>query len=483
VPSPLFSKPASLRERRERLAFVLTLLFALPFAYAIGVVIHEKIGPPEVALFIVLAMLYVTFARGRLIGSSVMIHEAQYPRVFAIVRRACAALEIPMPMVFVREDNFVPAAALGFGEPYALVLSSNWIEHFEDDELAFVIGRELGHIAAGHTRFLSLLSVNGKENPLVALVFGAWLRCCDYTCDRVGLLVCGSLDAAVRAIAVSSFHHFGRKVDLAQFAEQGREIAKDSVLRWGEWLGAEPYATNRIASMRAFENSAQFAQLETWFLREAAVAPPALPNGNARVERTDCAGLWRRIAALSIDGIVVSALLLAFGAAHSANGVDINGNTATVDIGNIIQISGNNASPPPKMSSPAPGHSHVTYKNALMSSKLRIVKALRGYLTSFGFVPAYLAILVGLTGQSFGMMITGLRVVTTDFRPPGIWRSVWRYAVALFLWVPAVMLAPFGRHILLYDRLSGTRLVRAERILARATILDANAVPASAMNS
>ena len=102
-----------------------------------------------------------------------------------------------MPLIFVREDNYVPAVALGFGQPYALVLSSHWIELFADDELAFMIGRELGHIAAGHTRFHSLLSVNGNENPLISLIFGAWLRRCALTCDKVGLLCCGSLDAAI----------------------------------------------------------------------------------------------------------------------------------------------------------------------------------------------------------------------------------------------------------------------------------------------
>ncbi|MEO9262929.1 MAG: M48 family metalloprotease, partial [Candidatus Baltobacteraceae bacterium] len=161
--SPLFTAPSSLREPRERRAFVLTLLLAFPAAAVIGFFVHERIGESEVALFIVIAMVYVTLARGRLIGSSVMIHEAQYPRVFSIVKGACAALDIPMPLIFVREDNNVPVAALGFGEPYSLVLSSRWIEQFEDDELAFIVGRQLGHIAAGHTRYLSLLSVNGNE--------------------------------------------------------------------------------------------------------------------------------------------------------------------------------------------------------------------------------------------------------------------------------------------------------------------------------
>src|SRR5271168_1849368 len=127
---PLFTGTPSLRESSERLAFWLTALCALPAALLIGYVLHESIGASQVALFIVVAMVYVTLARGRLLGTSVRIHEAQYPRVFAIVKSACAALEIPMPLVFVREDMLVPIAALGFGEPYSLVISSRWIEVF-----------------------------------------------------------------------------------------------------------------------------------------------------------------------------------------------------------------------------------------------------------------------------------------------------------------------------------------------------------------
>lgn len=464
MPSPIFTGPQSLRHPREWLALVGTLVFAFPIASLIGLVLHEAIGIPEVALFVVIAMLYVTLARGRLIGSSVMIHEAQYPRVFAIVRRACAALEIPMPLVFVREDYNVPAAALGFGEPYALVVSSHWIEHFEDDELAFVVGRQLGHIAAGHTRYLSLLSVNGNENPIVALIFGAWLRTCDYTCDLVGLLVCGSLDAATRAIAVTSFHHFGRHVNVAQFAEQGTEIAGDPVLRLGEWLGAEPYATNRIANMRRFEASAQFEVLEAWFLRDVATEPPALPGrGEIHVEKSDCAGWWRRALAVCIDLIVVVAAwqALSTGSAHS--------NTVNVTVNATPSAS---ARATPDSYDPdvavAVEKNHKVHYDTSKTVMGQVVDAFVRYLGGLIVFPIYMALLVGLVGQSCGMMITGLRVVTTDFRPPGIWRSIWRYCVMWMLWPFIVLISPFMRRVMLHDLWSGTRLITSERVLARA---------------
>jgi Zn-dependent protease with chaperone function len=487
---PLFAGSQSLREPSERLAFWLTGLCALPAALLIGYVLHESIGASQVALFIVIAMVYVTLARGRLLGSSVRIHQRQYPRVFSIARDAAAALEIPTPMIFVREDNYVPAVSLGLGQPYALVLSSHWIELFSDDELAFVIGRELGHIAAGHTRFHSLLSVNGNENPLISLIFGAWLRRCALTCDKVGLLCCGSLDAAVRALGVTTFHAFGRKVDYEAFAEQHAEIATDSVLRWGEWLSSEPYATRRVASMRRFVTSASYLDAHAWFVRERGEAPPALLlPGEATVALRDCAGWWRRLAAASIDAVVVIAILMSFGGSvgpvaerPETNLSVVPGNvTASVPGLGAIAIHGKaHGAATARAPSPRPitrWHWENPAETALgggnlngsVDAILAIVAQIIGHLGFIFWFPVYLALLVILAGQTFGMMIAGLRVVTTDFRKPSIARTIVRYLIVAFLWLPIAALSLVWRRVLLQDRWTATRVVKVERVIGRGT--------------
>ena len=510
----LFKGPRSLREPSERIAFWLTAIFSLPAALAIGYLLHESIGASQAALFIVVAMVYVTLARGRLLGSSIRVHELQYPRVFAIVKRACAALEIPMPLIFVREDNYVPAVALGFGEPYALVLSSHWIELFSDDELSFVIGRELGHIAAGHTRFHSLLSVSGNENPVISLIFGAWLRRCALTCDKVGLLCCGTLDAAIRAMGVAAFHEFGRKVDYQAFAEQHSEIQNDAVLRLGEWLSSEPYATRRIASLRRFIATQTYAAAEAWFLRERAADPPALAApGQTKVVARDCAGWWRRFAAWGIDAVVVTAIITSFGGSVASalakqhadsSGVSVTpGNVKISEPGVSLTISGKNktnagihverpgfvwknpamsgatssaapGSPSPTASPPTVGPVEFTDQGPalkLLGGDLPLSAAGVGDLIHrlgfFFWFPVYLALLVIVAGQTFGMMITGLRVVTTEFRRPSLGRTLLRYVIVAFLWPLIMPLSVISRRVLLHDRLSKTRVVKVERVLTR----------------
>jgi uncharacterized RDD family membrane protein YckC len=65
------------------------------------------------------------------------------------------------------------------------------------------------------------------------------------------------------------------------------------------------------------------------------------------------------------------------------------------------------------------------------------------------------------------MMITGLRVVTTDFRRPSIMRTIFRYLIVGFLWWLIMPLSFIWRRVLLHDRWTKTRVVKVERVVAR----------------
>jgi len=446
----------SLRTRAEAPVLWVTLLLAPAILAIVGAFLHQTLGISTIAVLVVAAMIYVTLARGQLLGSSVLITRAHLPEVFAGVERCAALLHLSMPLIFVRDDVFVPIVALGFGEPYSLVISSHWLDHFKEDELAFMVGRELGHVAAGHTRLTSLLSVNGKENALVSIAFGAWLRRTEYTADRFGILCCGSIDAAQRAIAVATLHRFARSIDVETYSRQNEAFSGDSVLRMGEWFAAQPYATNRIARLRGFCSSELYRHWEDQLQKDPAarVALAPVPRSGA-VERVDCAGFGRRVAALFIDLVLVAALAQAIPTLIA--GSLRSGDNATVRL-----------SPQEMRQLQSKSPEWVNVVRSLMNNSgvLSLDFGLSGLL---GKLALYSFLLVALAGQTFGMMILAIKVTTKNFARPPPWLALWRYLLAIPLGVFSYLFGFLAR-VQLIDRLSGTRVVRLERALERVSI-------------
>ena len=239
---------------------------------------------------------------------------------------------------------------------------------------------------------------------MVALVFGAWLRRTEYTADRVGSLCAGSFSNALGAISITTFHAIGRRVDMHVLAEQRHELKAEPALRMGEWLGGMPYATNRISALVAFR-----AQPQTAFWQEALKLPRpvavALEPGGKRVVRRDTAPLWRRLGALFIDLTVLGAILNSTISDQPAQSGTV-GKEALSDVPAALQ---------PLIEWAI--HHHLSYS---------IAGAGVVFLMLSFFV--YSAILVGVSGQTLGMMIMELRVVTTNFARPGLLRVLWRYS-------------------------------------------------------
>jgi Zn-dependent protease with chaperone function/uncharacterized RDD family membrane protein YckC len=437
VGTDLFLKPNSLRVAGETRRLVLCIACA-PMVVALISIIFPSVSFSEFVLLIVGGLAFVSISRGRLLGSSIRIEGRQLPEIQQITDEVAARLGMRAPQVFVRDDPSVPIAAVGVGEPYALIISSQYYEHLRRGELKFLIAREFGHIAAGHTRLASLLSASGRENPVVALVFGAWLRMTEYTGDRVGLLCCDGLDDALGGIAITTFHAIGRHVDLAVLTEQRRELEAEPMLRMGEWLAAVPYATNRLEALRAFDTSPLAAQWRRQLAapRAARAADVAEPVG--AVAKRDCAPVFRRIAAAFIDYAIVAAIFKTpFGASVSESATHRLSKDDLADVPGFLR---------PFFDS---GHVHTSFDPAAI-------------LTLMAFF-AYSAILVAFSGQTLGMMVMELRVVTTRFARPGIFQTLWRYVAALGATMTTVALFTFFLRIQPHDRISGTRLVRGRK--------------------
>lgn len=434
----LFAGPFSLRVKNEQRWLWLCFLFAPLTLAIVGVFLREALTAGQIALLAVGAMVYVSLARGRLLGTSIRVSAEQFPDVYSVVETCARMLNMPMPHVFVRDDLHVPVGAIGLGPPYSLILSSRWLVHFRKDELEFLVGRELGHIAAGHTRLESIFSPSGGENALIGLVFGAYLRRTEYTCDRIGLLCCGSLYAGTRAIVVSSFHTVAGQVDLDAFADQGRTVEDDPALRMGEWIGQTPYATQRVAQLKRFVDNPLYKHWQPVFFsaRQDVSKPAPEPAGAPNALRP--ANWVARAAAVLLDYVIVQ------GVNTHGKFVDVNASVKPADVRGMASI---------VKSAPA--------LNWLSAHVATVVSLADVTFATLVVLAVYSAILVTLTGRTLGMMVVGLRVVTSRFgRVNGV-RAAVRYTLAALSAVSVVPLLAsvfFGMPI--YDRLSGTRVVQ-----------------------
>jgi Zn-dependent protease with chaperone function len=80
------------------------------------------------------------------------------------------------------------------------MFSSALIEAFDDQELAFVVGHELGHHMFSHHEVpVSQLSRESQLEAGVVLELYAWSRYAEISADRAGLACVGELDSAARA--------------------------------------------------------------------------------------------------------------------------------------------------------------------------------------------------------------------------------------------------------------------------------------------
>lgn len=427
---PLLTGGESIRYPSERAAFIACIV-ALPFSLAIvGGFLAEAINGSRLLLLAIGALLYVSIARGKLLGDSIHVHGGQLSDLARLVQQCAELLDVQAPQIFVRDDVLVPIVAVGVAEPYALVISSHWLGYLRDDELRFLVARELAHVRAGHTRLSSILSVNGRENPVVSVVFGAYLRRTEYTADRIGLLCCGSVESAVKAIAIASFHNLARNIDLAAVADQLRELRSEPTLRAGEWLGSSPYATRRIAEITAF---AATPLAQRWMARFAparagqAVTPAALerPRLEAGSSRA-FASTWRRVTAWLIDMAIILSLVPLF--VHATN------KNVQVGLGDALRMF------------------------PLMVSG--VVSA-----SSLFVLWLYCIVLVTALGRTVGMMIVDLRVVRKDFSRPRFWDVFFRYTLAGLSVLTVVPLLWLVRRVQPYERLSGTRLVNANAVI------------------
>jgi Zn-dependent protease with chaperone function len=170
--------------------------------------------------------------------------------------------------VFIVRSNDLNAYTFGVTSPEVIVVYSSVLEVMDEDELRFILGHEMGHVALGHSTLNTLLGgmagvpVTFGAAVVLILAFRSWNRACEYSADRAGLLACGKPSKAISALVRLVAGDIRTSAEF-QHAMQLIEQEDDSVSNLlAESLSTHPLIIKRIQELRHYAASPEYQRLQ-----------------------------------------------------------------------------------------------------------------------------------------------------------------------------------------------------------------------------
>jgi Zn-dependent protease with chaperone function len=169
--------------------------------------------------------------------------------------------------VFVVPSRQLNAYTFGFNPPRAVVLYSSLLEVMDADELKFIVGHEMGHVALGHTWLNTLLGgMSGVPVSLGAAVvltfaFRWWNRACEYSADRAGLLACGDPRKATTAMVKLVAREADTPAEVAMVLKALDRQDDDIGNVLAESMATHPMLIKRINAVNAYARSAEYQHI------------------------------------------------------------------------------------------------------------------------------------------------------------------------------------------------------------------------------
>lgn len=254
------------------------LVLFFTFALVLGVIVFTALATVCASGLFILAYLALSFYLGRSHHQELLRHARRVtpqsvPELAVLAQNAEKRLQPGEVQYFIAPSKAINAYTFGLSSPKAVVLYAGIFQVMDRDELTFILGHELGHVALGHTWLNSLIGgMAGIPSPWSAamLMTGAflwWNRSCEYSADRAGLLACGKPEKAVSAlIKLAAGPEADTPAELQQ-VYQKLDAEDDSL--WGnlgELLGTHPMLIKRIEKLRRYAGSNQYKRLQALVL-------------------------------------------------------------------------------------------------------------------------------------------------------------------------------------------------------------------------
>jgi Zn-dependent protease with chaperone function len=148
------------------------------------------------------------------LADNTRVSAQQFPGLHRLTGEIAAALGLQtVPTLFVDTQPEINAMALGGARGGVIVVHTALLEAFDSEEVAVVLGHEMGHLVAQHSFYRQATEGIDVIQGVMQIVPGGaglglvlqwllndWFRKAELTADRAALVATGDLDAVQRTI-------------------------------------------------------------------------------------------------------------------------------------------------------------------------------------------------------------------------------------------------------------------------------------------
>lgn len=215
------------------------------------------------------------YGTANLLMNQIRVSEKNFPYIKKTINEFATKINIKTPITYIMQSDQINAFTYGTQNDAWVVITTRLIDTFNEQELKFVIGHELGHISAGHcliNTMATLLFEGGLLTsnivsryflPLKAflkifsLALMKWQKASEYTCDRFGFLCCSQENVAYKSLIklnLGLVHDVD--IDIEDYLSQYDDIKQDWLFRTNEKIdqinNTHPTVFKRILALRMF---------------------------------------------------------------------------------------------------------------------------------------------------------------------------------------------------------------------------------------
>jgi Zn-dependent protease with chaperone function len=243
-----------LRDPRERTTFLILVLLSIPVWLLIicGTVFSFGVALVPMAVLWLVVKLGQLFAAAYIKTNAVRVSPTQLPQLHEIVEASCSRLQMSPPDVYVFQYNLFNAFAAKLAGRRFVILLSGAIDPLlingDYDQLAFIVGHELGQHVAGNLDFFHGMCP----------IFGAWLpwfhfwyhRRSELTCDRIGLYCTGKLEPAIKAmVKMTVGAQLAKEISVDDAIRQWEQHRREFFVRYRTIYSTHPHQLWRLAQL------------------------------------------------------------------------------------------------------------------------------------------------------------------------------------------------------------------------------------------